>query len=745
MSEPIRILQVFAQMNRGGAENMIMNLYRNIDRSKVQFDFIVHTHDECALDKEIEQLGGKIYRVPKYNGKNHFAYKKAWSNFFLNHPEHKIVHAHVRSTASIYLTIAKKYGRKTIAHSHSTSSRGEWYSRIIKRLLQFKIRFVSDEFFACSKDAGEWLFGKKKTELNNFHLVKNAINTEKFKFDDNLRKEIRSRHKIHGEFVVGHVGNFNKAKNHSFILDVFHEIVKVNEKSILILIGDGPLQESMSDKARQLGIANNVIMVGNVENVSDYYNAMDIFLFPSIYEGLGMAAIEAQTNGLNCVVSDTLPEEIFITENIKSFPLKKSAKEWATLILNIYNSHNSRSDKDVEIHNKIENNGYGEKDVATWIENFYLEKYKTKVLYWGMSNNLGGIETYLWNIVKNNKSNYQIDFLTTSKEICFESEIRDYGSCIYKIPNRRPNPLIFYTELFRFFNEVKEHSIVHFFLQSCSSIEPVIVAKLFGRKVIVDSRSSYKGNKRLTRMLDSINKKLLPFFVDERLAISQDSGITMFRKKNFKIVNSAIDSERYKFNNTTRNKYREELGLKDEIIVGHVGRFTYEKNHAFLLEVFLNIISKNKNFKLVLVGDGPYKLDIIQKVKSLELENKVIFLGLRDDIPEILQMMDIFVFPSHFEGLGRVVIESQAAGLLTFVSDTVPNEVYITDIVKRISLDEPAEIWANEILKTINNKGSYQRTDKIDCVIKNGFDIRNTIDILISIYEKLVFHSRKGE
>jgi glycosyltransferase involved in cell wall biosynthesis len=292
---------------------------------------------------------------------------------------------------------------------------------------------------------------------------------------------------------------------------------------------------------------------------------------------------------------------------------------------------------------------------------------------------------------------------------------------------------------------VKEHSIVHFFLQSCSSIEPVIVAKLFGRKVIVDSRSSYKGNKRLTRMLDSINKKLLPFFVDERLAISQDSGITMFRKKNFKIVNSAIDSERYKFNNTTRNKYREELGLKDEIIVGHVGRFTYEKNHAFLLEVFLNIISKNKNFKLVLVGDGPYKLDIIQKVKSLELENKVIFLGLRDDIPEILQMMDIFVFPSHFEGLGRVVIESQAAGLLTFVSDTVPNEVYITDIVKRISLDEPAEIWANEILKTINNKGSYQRTDKIDCVIKNGFDIRNTIDILISIYEKLVFHSRKGE
>src|SRR5690625_2672586 len=152
MQKPNRILHVFGGMGRGGAETMVMNLYRKIDRSKIQFDFIVHTQNKCDFDDEIELLGGRIYRVPRYNGKNHFQYKRAWHKFLMNHPEYKIIHGHVRSTASIYLKIANSYGLITISHSHNTSS-GKGFSAIVKNIFQYKIRYIADYLFACSQTA----------------------------------------------------------------------------------------------------------------------------------------------------------------------------------------------------------------------------------------------------------------------------------------------------------------------------------------------------------------------------------------------------------------------------------------------------------------------------------------------------------------------------------------------------------------------------------------------------------------
>jgi glycosyltransferase involved in cell wall biosynthesis len=368
MSESIRVLQVFAQMNRGGAETMIMNLYRNIDRSKVQFDFIVHTEEKCAFDDEIVQLGGKIYRVPKYSGKNHFHYRNGWVQFFNSHPEYKIIHGHVRSTASIYLTIAKKYSLTTIAHSHSTSS-GNGLTAIIKNLLQFKIKYVADYLFACSKPAGIWLFGESACKKDNFYIIKNAIDTKVFHYDVEIRSEKRSELGINNKFVIGHIGRFDAPKNHSFLIDIFKEIHNINSNALLLLVGDGDLRPLIETKITDLGLSDSVILTGVRSDVSDLLNAMDLFLFPSLYEGLGIVTIEAQATELYCVVSDTIPKEVYVTNLIESISLNEDAKVWAKEVVSIHTDKYERINDVIS----IKRSGYDILETSNWIENFYLQ------------------------------------------------------------------------------------------------------------------------------------------------------------------------------------------------------------------------------------------------------------------------------------------------------------------------------------------------------------------------------------
>jgi len=368
MTEPIRILQVFAEMNRGGAETMIMNLYRHIDRGKIQFDFIVHTQEKCAFDEEIEQLGGRIYRVPKYVGKNHFAYKNAWKDFFISHPGYRIIHGHVRSTASIYLNIAKRNGLITIAHSHSIESRGNWLERKVKNIMQLPIRYIADFYFACSDQAGEWLFGKNVIYKDNYYILKNAIEIKKYEFDELKRIKIKEKLGIKDELVIGHVGNFTFPKNHQFLIEIFFEFQKKNKNTKLLLVGSGVLENSIRKKISDLYLDNNVILTGSVSNVYDYMQVMDIFVFPSIFEGLGMAAIEAQASGLYTFVSDKIPEDVHLTNLIEVIPLKKSAQYWAYII-----SKHSGSYQRVDTSIELRNHGYDIEATANWIYNFYLK------------------------------------------------------------------------------------------------------------------------------------------------------------------------------------------------------------------------------------------------------------------------------------------------------------------------------------------------------------------------------------
>ena len=365
----MRVLQVFARMDRGGAETMIMNIYRHIDRSKVQFDFMVHTEEHCAYDDEIEKLGGHIYTIPKYTGKNHFRYKREWKNFFKEHPEYHIIHGHVRSTAAIYLKIAKQFGLTTIAHSHSTSS-GKGISAVIKNMMQLPIRYEADYLFACSQKAGEWLFGKKITKKENFCVIKNGIDVEKFKFNPIMRQSMRNKFGIKdNQLVIGHVGSFSYPKNHEFLIDIFNEVHKKNPTSVLLLIGDGKLRHSIEQKVENFGLENAVIFAGVRDDVPDLMQMMDVFVFPSHYEGLPVTLVEAQAAGLKCFISDVITKEIMITKMMKVISLKENSNLWADSIL----AYDIPFYRGIE-QKKLIDAGYDVKNVVDWLTEFYIER-----------------------------------------------------------------------------------------------------------------------------------------------------------------------------------------------------------------------------------------------------------------------------------------------------------------------------------------------------------------------------------
>ena len=236
MNKPIRILHVFGRLDRGGAETFVMNVFRHIDRSKVMFDFMVHTQDRCAYDDEIKGLGGRIYRMPAYRAFNHFGYKKKWRGFFEGHGNrHKIVHGHMTSTAAVYLEIAKEYGVLTVSHSHNDSF-GKGPAARLKEAMQSPLRRIPDYMLACSEAAGIYCYGADACKRDDFFVVNNAIETERFICDPAMGKLKRKEFGVEGKFVIGHIGRFMEQKNHAFLIDVFKEVHERNKNSAPICL-----------------------------------------------------------------------------------------------------------------------------------------------------------------------------------------------------------------------------------------------------------------------------------------------------------------------------------------------------------------------------------------------------------------------------------------------------------------------------------------------------------------------------
>lgn len=358
----IRILHINTTLNRGGIETMLMNYYRNIDRTKIQFDFIIQCEEKCDYEDEIAKMGGKIYRLKRIKPYNPWNFERDIYQFLKKHNEYKIVHSHINAFSKYVLRAAKRAGvPNRIAHSH-TILKNNNMRNIYKNIVKIGINKYATKRFACSKDAGKWLYGNA-----DFEVLKNAIDIEKFKFNVVKRKNYRKELGIEeNEIVYCDIGRFAELKNQSFLIDIFYNIQR-EQRAKLVLIGDGPLKEQLQQKVKKLGIENEVIFTGLRDDVNDIINAMDVFVFPSLYEGLGIVLVEAQSNGLKCFVSDTIPNEVIILDNVKVISLKCDEYKWANIILEEKNIQRSES-----VY-KIKEAGYDVKENAKKLQKMYLE------------------------------------------------------------------------------------------------------------------------------------------------------------------------------------------------------------------------------------------------------------------------------------------------------------------------------------------------------------------------------------
>lgn len=375
MSNPVRILNLFTVMNRGGAETMVMNYYRNVDRTKVQFDFMVHRQERGAYDDEIEALGGRIYRMPPVQPGHFKEYKAKIKEFFDEHGEYSVIHSHMSELGYFVFREAKKRGvGGTVCHAHNAphfkdETMIEKAKDLVRAYFKNRIRKYTDHKFICGLEAGDWLFGKNSRE--EFVMMNNAVDAKKFSWNAQRAAELREKLCLKDKFVICHVGRFNPQKNHTFLIDIFKEIYKKNPQSVLLLVGAGDLEEKVRQQVEEYSLGDSVRFMGLRDDVDDILVASDVFIFPSLYEGLPVTLVEAQSSGIKCIISDTITPDCRITENVEAVSLGQSAQSWAQRVLRYADGYDRK-----DTYSDIVAAKFDIRENAAWLEEFYLNECK---------------------------------------------------------------------------------------------------------------------------------------------------------------------------------------------------------------------------------------------------------------------------------------------------------------------------------------------------------------------------------
>lgn len=362
----IRVLQITDHLEMGGIQAFLMNLYRNINRDEVQFDFLIFRNTKQWYEDEIYELGGRIYKAPGRK-KGIIKCYKYLNEFFKMHPEYKIIHYNASSLSFILpLKIAKKYNvNKRIIHCHSSSFMGNNIHKYLHNLHKKQINEIANVYLSCSKPATEWMYGNTPI-LNKVIMVKNGINCDEYLYSENIREEYRKKLNINNAYVVGHVGRFSKVKNHSFLIDIFCEIKKLQNNAVLLLVGDGELKNDIEKLAVSKSISSSVIFLGNRNDVSRLLQAMDILVMPSFYEGFPVTIIEAEASGLPIIMSDTITNEVCVNSNIKTKSLNESSKSWAIEAL--------KNRTRIKTNKNIKDSGLDIKSTVTQLCSIYKDK-----------------------------------------------------------------------------------------------------------------------------------------------------------------------------------------------------------------------------------------------------------------------------------------------------------------------------------------------------------------------------------
>lgn len=336
-NQPIRVAHIVGKWLGGGVESMLMNYYKYIDKNNIQFDFICDNDSTNIPYEEIEKMGGRVILIPPYQ--KVFKYHKELKRV-LSSENYKIVHSHINTLSVFSLYAAKCAGVPVrIAHSHSTiiNNNREFKRNVIKNILKYFSKLFATEYFACSDMAAISQFGKKTFNSGKVIVINNAIDIERFKYDESIRMAKRKELNINNNtLVIGHIGRFVETKNHSFLIQIFDEIHKNNQDSKLLLAGQGPLENEIKSKVIEMGLDDAVIFLGQRDDVNELYQVFDIFLLPSLYEGLPVVGVEAQASGLLCFFTNNMTKNAKVIESTEFMSITDSAQTWALKILDAY-------------------------------------------------------------------------------------------------------------------------------------------------------------------------------------------------------------------------------------------------------------------------------------------------------------------------------------------------------------------------------------------------------------------------
>jgi len=369
----IRVLHSVSNMDRAGIETMLMNYYRHIDKKKIQFDFLCNKKKKGAYDEEIIQMGGRIYHSPGTNPIKYLQYLKYMKEVFAQYPENYIVEAH-NGALGVYALHAAKVNNipVRIFHAHGASISKDW-KLLIKLICKAFLPQNINCRFSCSIAAAKCYFGDNVVESNDYELISNAIEVERFVFNKDTRNRIREEHGLKDKHIIGHVGRFMSQKNHIFLLKVFGEFAKRDPKAMLVLLGDGELQGEIRKKVELKGLINKVCFVGNVSNANEWYNVFDVFVLPSVWEGLPVVGVEAQANDLPCVFSDNITKEIVLSEKVEFVSLQDPIALWVKVI-----SEKMKNEERKDRTQMITNNNYNIALETIKLQERYLKLYEEK-------------------------------------------------------------------------------------------------------------------------------------------------------------------------------------------------------------------------------------------------------------------------------------------------------------------------------------------------------------------------------
>lgn len=745
MGQPVRILHILGNTQLGGAESRIMDLYRHMDRSVVQFDFVVHSKEEGYFNEEIRKLGGRIFRVPRFRVLNYFSYCRAWKKLLQEHrdadgrSEFHMIQGHMTSTAAIYLPIARKCGiETTIAHARSAGV-DKGLKGILTRFLRRNLSKKADYLFTCSELAGISVFGKKAVKQGRTRFLPNAIDCQKFAPDPLVREKIRRELGIENCYVIGHVGRFHYAKNHEYLLRVFAELVKRKTRDyVLLLLGEGSGMEDIRILSRELGIEDKVYFLGNKSNINDYYQAMDYFVYPSRFEGMPGTIVEAQTAGLRCLMSDTICKEVIATELVTTRSISEDPGLWADEIeQHLQYQRSSRVDEMKEL-------GFDVHGQAMLMTDFYT---KEKLLLISPMLHQGGFERVCITTARLLKPYYDVSIVIfDDADIAFD--IR--GLSIINIHlGVRNGKLAKITNLMRRAVRVRKLK---------QRMKPVIAYSFGPSANMVNALSKtsltrvFLGLRGYQDVADDPKMKLYVRKADRIICCSKEIEAIVQEKYGYlqtATLYNPYDAEgitELSKEKVTDLPWKMEDEDRPRILIG-VGRDDPIKGFWHLIKAFYLVQKEIPQMRLIIMGDGSFE-QAKSLVSELQLEQKVYFPGVRKNPYKYLAASEMFLLSSYTEGFPNVLVEAMILGRPLISTDcrTGPAEILEhgkygilvpdmgdTEDYSGDTISEKETYFAEKIIEVLKDSERQKELSELERKRAGEFDYDSYVDNLLKL------------